>query len=52
MSTYSEAFELLKKSIKGDDFYILVVALVAAGLLVLTFITAIVIKNKIKEWKK
>ena len=27
MNTYSEAFELLGKSIKANDFYILVVAL-------------------------
>lgn len=52
MNTYSEAFELLGKSIKANDFYILVVALVAVGLFLLTFLSAIVIKGKIKDWKK
>ena len=52
MNAYSEAFELLKKSIKGDDFYILVVAIVALCLFILTFINAVAIKGKVKDWKK
>ena len=52
MNPYSEAFELLKKSIKGDDFYILIAAIVAACLFLLTLIDAIVVKDKIKDWKQ
>ena len=52
MNAYSEAFKLLRKSIVGDDFYILVVAIVTGFLLIFTFISAVVIREKIKDWKK
>lgn len=51
MNTYSEAFKLLFKSIKGDDFYIFVVFLVALFLWILTCIIAITTNGKIKKWK-
>lgn len=52
MNTYSEVFELLKSSIRGGDFYILVVAIAAGFLFLLTFINAVVIKGKARDWKK
>lgn len=52
MNTYSQAFELLKGSIRGGDFYILVVAIIAGILFLLAIINAIVIRVKTSGWKK
>lgn len=52
MSTYLAAIKLLWESIRANDFYILVVAMMAMVFLLLTKVYAWVIKGKIKEWKK
>ena len=49
MSTYLAAIKLLWESIRANDFYILVVAMMAMVFLLLTKVYAWVIKGKIKE---
>ncbi|MBQ7007758.1 MAG: MotA/TolQ/ExbB proton channel family protein [Ruminococcus sp.] len=52
MNTYLDSFRLLKKSIRENDFYILLCALVAVVLFILTIIIAFSINKNSKDWKK
>lgn len=52
MNTYLDSFRLLKKSIRENDFYILLCALVAVVLFILTIIIALLINKNSKDWKK
>jgi len=52
MNMYSEAFKMLKNSILGNDFIILLVAIATFFFMIITVLMSLAIKNRVKDWKK